>query len=400
MPTECEVDILINLLDLAVSADHKLAAQWLRLSFHDAGTFKTSTNEGGANGCLMTDPDFLFQPENGFLDLPVNTLKAIKHTWEAHADTCIAISNADMIQFAGLFASWRQVPPLGMDNSKNIKLKEFEWGRPDTAEDDCDVAWCDNLPGFRLGTDPNDIPLRCLEAGKEIKVKMMERNGFTAEESAALIGAHTIGLTRNSFGVNLADPWVTNGGDSAPTFDNAFHDFLINGVTENTAQDFAANTAPFNQDFGDWFRVSSTGLNHLDTDMALAFPTQDPNVHPDFHSFTEAFANNNNLFLRTFFESLKKMGKLGVTQLLSTPTPCTICDGDGELTTETLIGLIKDLGAATGEAEDSLNTKQQTDEFRLARESDSVPLTKEDMLTVEESSMEVKTTAETKDSKQ
>ena len=47
-----------------------------------------------------------------------------------------------------------------------------------------------------------------------------------------LIGAHTIGQIRNTFGEAL--PWVFNGDDHAtadgPVFDNAFHNFLINDI--------------------------------------------------------------------------------------------------------------------------------------------------------------------------
>ena len=39
IPTKCEVQILIQLMDLVVAGDFKLSPQWLRASFHDAGTF-------------------------------------------------------------------------------------------------------------------------------------------------------------------------------------------------------------------------------------------------------------------------------------------------------------------------------------------------------------------------
>ena len=106
------MEILIGLLDLAIAGKHRLAAQSICLAFHDAGTFNQQTGEGGANGCLMTKPDMHEQPENGFLDLPLNTLEAIKNTWEACAETCISISAADMIQFVGHVAAIRQVQPF------------------------------------------------------------------------------------------------------------------------------------------------------------------------------------------------------------------------------------------------------------------------------------------------
>lgn len=391
IPTECEVTILINLLNIALSAEHRLAAQCVRLSFHDAGTFNVGTNEGGANGCLMTDPDMRLQPENGFLDLPINTLEAIKNSWQNHPDTCVSISAADMIQFAGHVAALRQVEPLGIDATKISELMQFEWGRSD--ETDCDINWADNLPGFSLGTDPGNLPLRCLHAGSEIKEKMMERNGFTAEESAALIGAHTIGLTRNSFGTGLAAPWVDNGRDDAtldgPVFDNGFHDFLQNTVTANNAVDFASDITPFDQVFPDWLRDSVGDINHLDTDIVLAFPSQDLSVHPDFHTFTAAFSADNDLFLSKFFEAFQKMAQLGVSDILSTPGPCLPCAGDGTIAVQDVISLVSDLGAAKAAADDSLLQIQKTEEFTSERELASTPLKEEEILDAETALKEV-----------
>lgn len=393
IPTKCEVLLLINLLDIAVSSDHKLAAQWLRLSFHDAGTFNTVTHEGGANGCLMTDPDFRLQPENGFLDIPINALEAIKNNWEAHPDTCVQISAADIIQFAGRFASIRQMDAPGITPSKiNALISEFQWGRKD--ESDCELHWVDNLPGFSLGSPPGNIALRCLNAGKEIKVKMMERNGFTAEESAALIGAHTIGLTRNSFGTGLANPWVANGDDNAtpdgPIFDNEFHNYLKTEIVENSVPAFAGNTNNFDVTFPDWFMDNASGgLNHLDTDVALAFPSMNPTIHPDFHTFTAAFAANNGLFLKTFLAAMDKMSRLGVDEILESPGPCTPCDGDGEITVDEVLGLVKDLGTADADAEDKLRLQQESREITAARESDGTPLRENELLSVDDALMQL-----------
>ena len=69
-------------------------------------------------------------------------------------------------------------------------------------------------------------------------------------------------------------------------FDNAYHDFLINTVVEDNANNFAiggdpATMVPFTTDFGTWFRDDPNGLDHVDTDMALAFPTLNTATHPD-----------------------------------------------------------------------------------------------------------------------
>ena len=57
IPSRCEVDILIDMMEINVLASPKLLAQWTRAAFHDAGTFDQAfPPEGGANGCLLNDP--------------------------------------------------------------------------------------------------------------------------------------------------------------------------------------------------------------------------------------------------------------------------------------------------------------------------------------------------------
>ena len=77
----------------------------------------------------------------------------------------------------------------------------------------------------------------------------MDRNGFTAREATVLMGAHTIGSTRNTFGAALGGHWVVNGADDAtsngPVFDNAYHYFLSNTIVADDANQFGSNTAPF-----------------------------------------------------------------------------------------------------------------------------------------------------------
>jgi hypothetical protein len=53
IPDKCEVDILIDIMEVFVTADTSLIAQFVRAAFHDAGTFDQTTGVGGANGCLL-----------------------------------------------------------------------------------------------------------------------------------------------------------------------------------------------------------------------------------------------------------------------------------------------------------------------------------------------------------
>jgi len=117
-----------------------------------------------------------------------------------------------------------------------------------------------------------------------------------------------------------------------PKFGNAFHDFLTNKIVAKDAISFSSNIKSFDWDFFSWFRIDPTpsspiGINFLDTDVALAFPSLDLSVHPHFNGFTSNFAGNNTVFLATFFPALKKMSQLGVNVTLSPATSCVRCPG-------------------------------------------------------------------------
>jgi Peroxidase len=336
-------------MEQAVGIDFAILPQWLRLSFHDAGTFNQMVPEGGANGCLMNHPPMRTMNENLNLDLALNTLAAVQSLWEGNAGTCLSVSAADMIQFAGWFSVIRQKDVPGLTAAKRTELvQRTHWGRPD--EKQCQTAWTANLPGFSLGlADPEDIPGRCKFAGGEIKNKMMDRNGFTDMEATALMGAHTIGLTRNVFGTggSLVSQWAHNGHDSATpqgaVFDNAFHQYLEFDVVANNVFDFANNIAAFDVTFPDWFRETATKIGHLDTDMALAFPSIDTSIHPHFDMFTKLYANDNALFMEHFMAVFTKMSALGVTVPLVIALDCqegcaASSSGNSTTTTTTTIG--------------------------------------------------------------
>jgi hypothetical protein len=330
IPTECEVQLLISIMEEAVGINFALLPQWLRMSFHDAGTFNLAVPQGGANGCLLTHPQMREQPENSNLDLALNTIAAVKALWEGQTQPCLRVSNADMIQFAGWFSVIRQkdVPGLTTAKRNELVVSTMTWGRKD--ELNCQIEWTLNLPGFEnLGASEFDVPGRCMFAGGEIKKKMMDSNGFTAMEATALMGAHTIGLTRNVFGTGgpLVSKWAHNGGDNhtpqGPVFDNGFHQYLKNDVVEDDASAFAGNILAFDVPFPAWFRETATGIGHLDTDVALAFPSVDTNVHPNFHTFTAMFASDNALFMKEFVNVFRKMTALGVVGPLAKPLDCS-----------------------------------------------------------------------------
>jgi catalase (peroxidase I) len=328
----------------------------------------------------MNFPDMRLQDENGHLDVAINTLEKIRDNWEQLVTTCINISSADIIQFAGVFATVRQTGPVpGLTTDKISQLLTFKWGRPD--EVNCNTMWTQNLPGFQLGTDPEDLPLRCKRAGGEIRKKMINRNGFTTQEATALIGAHTIGLTRNVFGGGLAAPWVASGADSAtptgPVFDNAYFDFLKNKIVAKSITDFDKDTAPFTNMFPTWVQTTSpTKLNYLDTDLILAFPRPVNWTIPDYHLHTTAFVKNNEFFLTTFRNAQTKMGMLGVTANVTVPVPCSMCPSFSDpVDANAVLKLVSDLGTATATADSSLAAQQDANKDQLLVQTTTVVLT-------------------------
>lgn len=317
-PSACDLSLLDQALESAINANKRLAAQFLRMSFHDAGTFSSQSKEGGANGCLLTDARFVSQNENGGLPVPVSVLATIKADWEKKiASTCVKISAADIIQYAGLFAVVHTLPSIDADKHQQ-KLSQFQWGRPDATN--CNPQWTNNLPGFShpLSVDTTNLEARLEDSGIEIQNKMLVGNGFTAREATVLIGAHTIGQTRSVFGGgNLAGPWVDNGHDNGPVFDNTFFTHMVDNIFGGNNQGMPAGVPPkpFTFPFRDWFLQEQEGkpnLQWLDTDVALAFP-HTKGKHPNFFVHSKEFAADNNVFLNEFFIALDKMSKLGVT---------------------------------------------------------------------------------------
>jgi len=313
----------------------------------------------------------LLEHENMFLDGPIAVLKAIKDLWHAHPDTCIDVSSADIIQFAIFFATNRQKYSPGLDYIKwKTLFTTFEWGRPD--EKKCFTDWTLNLPGFEFGKGgygfgiTYDNPVRCQASGQEIEQKMMGLNGFSKSEATVLIGAHTIGEIRGTF-PGFEGPWVYNGHDNAtpegPVFDNEFFRYIVQETAANDVVTFANNfNPPFEHDKETWWRDDDfNGLNHLDTDMVLAFPPHPAGAYPDYSVHSNDFSSDNELFLKSFFKALDKMSKLGVTVPLFPATPDCACGKMDESDFKEVLNgigidlhpLLEAIGKAEAEAEET-----------------------------------------------
>ena len=140
------------------------------------------------------------------------------------------------------------------------------------------------------------------------------------------------------------------------------------------------NMKPFDKEFPNWFQVSQVPghpnlkLDHLDSDLAIAFPNF--SGYPDYSMDTLRFADSNDAFLQTFFPALDKMSKLGVNVRLQSPGSGCACGSGGISNSnfaadgseyEHLVEEIKDIGSALALAEEELEAKQykRKDEISL-----------------------------------
>ena len=177
-----------------------------------------------------------------------------------------------------------------------------------------------------------------------------------------------------------------------PELDNEYHDWLINKLEADNASEFQPgmvprNMKPFDKEFLNWFQVSQVPgnpnlkLDHLDSDLVLAFPSlfpllSDSHHYPNYHEDTVKFAESNDVFLQTFFPALDKMSKLGVGFHLQSPGSGCACGSGGISNSnfatdgseyEHLVEEIKDIGSALALAEEELEAKQykRRDEISL-----------------------------------
>lgn len=232
-------------------------ANCLRMAFHDAGSYQTDTDEGGANGSIMHELDFKVNPMHNGLSLCGDVIPLIVE--DARANGCPELTFADTIQIAGAAA---------------VALKEgpvchMLMGRPDKGS--ADDTWM--------------FPSECDAA--ETLVKTFTRNGFAdpVASVAVLSGAHNIGKShvtgqsRCSLGMGPLT--------QSPFFDGHYYDEIVSG-----RRDAAGN------------RRLSQGWFLSDTLLTVAgAPTR---------TAVENYATNPSAFLEDWCPHYREMSLLGV----------------------------------------------------------------------------------------
>ncbi|XP_057799942.1 putative L-ascorbate peroxidase 6 [Salvia miltiorrhiza] len=153
------------------------APGFLRLVFHDAGTFDEGDKTGGMNGSIVYE---LERPENAGLQKTLKILEKVKDQMESVRP----VSWADLIAMAGaeavLICGGPDIP---------VRLGRVDATVPDPT---------------------GKLPEETLDA-KAMK-QSFQKKGFSAQELVALSGAHTLG---------------TKGFGSPVVFDNSYYKILV-----------------------------------------------------------------------------------------------------------------------------------------------------------------------------
>jgi L-ascorbate peroxidase len=249
--------------ELNMSVPPSKAPLMLRLVFHDAATFRSTSLDGGLNASIQFE---LERPENFGLKRGVNVIKLMKNRLKGtHAE---GLSEADLIALSGAHA---------------VKI---------TKGPDIDV-----LVG-RVDADKADpmgrLPEETFSAGEQIQV--FEAMGFKPEEMVALLGSHTVSKLHSIGTVPMKKVLIKTslcfrlqiggkGFGDPLTFDNTYYDSLLKKPWENKEDKMA----------------SMIGLK---SDRILP---DDPTCRP----IIEAYAKSNELFLEQFSSAYTKMTFLG-----------------------------------------------------------------------------------------
>ena len=97
VPDKCDLEILIDEMELVFSVSRCLYAQSIRAVFHDAGTFDRNNNEDGSNGCLLNKLAMHQRRENNGLDLPLNVLQVISLNYFTNSFVFMVYCTADNV---------------------------------------------------------------------------------------------------------------------------------------------------------------------------------------------------------------------------------------------------------------------------------------------------------------
>lgn len=178
-----------------ISWDKRIAATYVRLGFHDCvpGASADGSPAGGCDGCLNFN-----HPANNRLEEAVEYLAPIVADLE---NSTLGVSRADIWAYAALVAS-------EVSQNDLVFTDSFRVGRQNCET----VGTCSSTdPVFCASNGPDqesDFPSPDLTTHQLLDF-MEERFGFDADETVAIMGAHTLGRALpETSGFDGDDGWV------------------------------------------------------------------------------------------------------------------------------------------------------------------------------------------------
>ena len=169
-----------------------LSALYLRMVFHDCVS-------GGCDGCINT-----LNPENGGLNSAMNSLRDLEEKYRDQG-----LSRADLYVLASYVGVDMTLP--GGNATNNPMIPFTKYGRQNCDDSNPRRGPDPELCSPNLGTD-------------EIVDFFREHFDFSAQETAAIMGAHTVGvLRRNILGFDGRNGWVPDN----TRFDNQYYEELV-----------------------------------------------------------------------------------------------------------------------------------------------------------------------------
>lgn len=263
----------------------------VRLNFHDC--------VGGCNGCLNVE-----DVENAGLADIIADLDSV-YTENGYDSV---LSRADFWALGGMYSVDKAITNANDEcDAEDCEVPDsglvFQWGRVD-----CDTAPYtdsdDGLPSATMGHD-------------DVMGFFATEFGFDANETVALMGAHTLGKA-SSGNSGFSGVWINGEGDM---FNNEYYKRLVDSDLDWKHRDATRNT---NTTHWQWNVPGSTFM--LDVDVCLykdIIVDDDGKSSCDFStcedaptaSAVEAFAASNDVWIPAFTSVYTKMLAHGATEL-------------------------------------------------------------------------------------
>ena len=203
-----------------INNEPKMAAKFLRLSFHDC--------VGGCDGCV----DLLDIKNEGLLE-PIEALQSVV---DDHAGPDRLLSRADI---------WMLSAFAGIDVTQGPQRIDFPLRHIGRVNCEDANTICRNEAGTQVVCNQVRGPFRFVPPNDITTHDLFEffdnEFGFTVKQTVALMGAHTIGeLQRENSGIDGPSGWLINN----DVFDNEYYAELVGGSSINDPRAVLVEQAP------------------------------------------------------------------------------------------------------------------------------------------------------------